>query len=103
MLEELVLRFPKKIYWVQLSLIYGALEKYPASLAVQQAIEALAKIKIQHQALKAQTVSLKAIRPTRDIKRKLQARDKKISLLNLHPSDDVTLVKSQHRLALGKE
>ena len=35
-LEELVLRFPKKIYWVQLSLIYGAKEKYTRSLAVQQ-------------------------------------------------------------------
>jgi tetratricopeptide (TPR) repeat protein len=35
-LEELVLRFPKKQYWVQLSLIYGAREDYPRSLAVQQ-------------------------------------------------------------------
>jgi tetratricopeptide (TPR) repeat protein len=35
-LEELVLRFPKKQYWVQLSLIYGALENYRLSLAVQQ-------------------------------------------------------------------
>ncbi|MGH0029840.1 MAG: tetratricopeptide repeat protein [Myxococcota bacterium] len=35
-LEELVLRFPKKIYWVQLSLIYGARDRYPRSLAVQQ-------------------------------------------------------------------
>jgi len=35
-LEELVLRFPKKQYWVQLSLIYGANEKYRRSLAVQQ-------------------------------------------------------------------
>jgi tetratricopeptide (TPR) repeat protein len=35
-LEELVLRFPKKLYWVQLSLIYGALENYRHSLAVQQ-------------------------------------------------------------------
>jgi tetratricopeptide (TPR) repeat protein len=35
-LEELVLRFPKKEYWVQLSLIYGAREDYRRSLAVQQ-------------------------------------------------------------------
>jgi tetratricopeptide (TPR) repeat protein len=35
-LEELVLRFPKKPYWVQLSLIYGAKEDYRTSLAVQQ-------------------------------------------------------------------
>jgi tetratricopeptide (TPR) repeat protein len=35
-LEELVLRFPKKPYWVQLSLIYGAKEDYRRSLAVQQ-------------------------------------------------------------------
>jgi tetratricopeptide (TPR) repeat protein len=35
-LEALVLRFPKKLYWVQLSLIYGARENYPHSLAVQQ-------------------------------------------------------------------
>jgi len=35
-LEELVLRFPKKQYWVQLSLIYGAKEDYRRSLAVQQ-------------------------------------------------------------------
>jgi tetratricopeptide (TPR) repeat protein len=35
-LEELVLRFPKKQYWVQLSLIYGARENYRKSLAVQQ-------------------------------------------------------------------
>ena len=35
-LEELVLRFPKKLYWVQLSLIYGARENYRHSLAVQQ-------------------------------------------------------------------
>jgi tetratricopeptide (TPR) repeat protein len=35
-LEELVLRFPKKQYWVQLSLIYGANEDYRTSLAVQQ-------------------------------------------------------------------
>jgi tetratricopeptide (TPR) repeat protein len=35
-LEELVVRFPKKQYWVQLSLIYGALENYRHSLAVQQ-------------------------------------------------------------------
>lgn len=36
LLEELLLRFPKKQYWVQLSLIYGAREDYPRSLAVQQ-------------------------------------------------------------------
>lgn len=35
-LEELVTRFPKKTYWVQLSLIYGQLENYRESLAVQQ-------------------------------------------------------------------
>jgi tetratricopeptide (TPR) repeat protein len=35
-LETLVTRFPKKTYWVQLSLIYGAREKYERSLAVQQ-------------------------------------------------------------------
>lgn len=35
-LEELVVRFPKKQYWVQLSLIYGAREDYRESLAVQQ-------------------------------------------------------------------
>lgn len=35
-LEELVVRFPKKAYWVQLGLIYGAREDYRASLAVQQ-------------------------------------------------------------------
>lgn len=35
-LEELVLRYPRKLYWVQLSLIYGALENYKHSLAVQQ-------------------------------------------------------------------
>jgi tetratricopeptide (TPR) repeat protein len=35
-LEELMLRFPKKAYWVQLSLIYGARENYRHSLAVQQ-------------------------------------------------------------------
>lgn len=35
-LEELLLRFPKKQYWVQLSLIYGAREDYNRSLAVQQ-------------------------------------------------------------------
>ena len=35
-LEELVLSFPKKSYWVQLSLIYGAKEDYRRSLAVQQ-------------------------------------------------------------------
>lgn len=35
-LEELVVRFPKKQYWVQLSLIYGAREDYRHSLAAQQ-------------------------------------------------------------------
>lgn len=35
-LEEMVMRFPKKAYWVQLALIYGARENYRASLAVQQ-------------------------------------------------------------------
>ncbi len=35
-LEELVMRFPKKQYWVQLSLIYGARDDYRHSLAVQQ-------------------------------------------------------------------
>jgi tetratricopeptide (TPR) repeat protein len=35
-LEELVVRFPKRQYWVQLSLIYGAREDYRHSLAVQQ-------------------------------------------------------------------
>jgi len=35
-LEELVLRFAKKQYWVQLSLIYGARENYRRSLSVQQ-------------------------------------------------------------------
>lgn len=35
-LEQLVTRFPKKDYWVRLSLIYAALENYHESLAVQQ-------------------------------------------------------------------
>ncbi len=35
-LEELVLRYPNKSYWVQLSLIYGARENYRRALAVQQ-------------------------------------------------------------------
>jgi tetratricopeptide (TPR) repeat protein len=35
-LEELVLRFANKQYWVQLSLIYGAHENYRRSLSVQQ-------------------------------------------------------------------
>ncbi len=35
-LEELLVRFPKKQYWTQLSLIYGARDDYPRSLAVQQ-------------------------------------------------------------------
>ena len=34
--EELVIRHPKKAYWVQLSLLYGALEDYRHSLSVQQ-------------------------------------------------------------------
>jgi tetratricopeptide (TPR) repeat protein len=36
LLEELVMRFPKKQYWVQLSLIHGARDNYRHSLAVQQ-------------------------------------------------------------------
>lgn len=39
-LEELTLRFPKKEYWVQLSLIYGALEDYRRALSVQQVAHA---------------------------------------------------------------
>jgi tetratricopeptide (TPR) repeat protein len=35
-LERLVSSFPKKTYWVQLSMIYGALEEYRESLGVQQ-------------------------------------------------------------------
>lgn len=35
-LEELVVRFPKKAYWVQLGLIYGARENYRGSLAIRQ-------------------------------------------------------------------
>jgi len=35
-LEELVTRFPKKQYWLQLSLIYGARGDYEHSLRVQQ-------------------------------------------------------------------
>ncbi len=35
-LEELVMRFPKKQYWNQLSLIYGARDDYRHALAVQQ-------------------------------------------------------------------
>ena len=35
-LEELVLRYPAKQYWIQLSLIQAAREKYDISLAVQQ-------------------------------------------------------------------
>ena len=35
-LERLVTSFPKKQYWVQLSLIYGATDDYRHSLAVQQ-------------------------------------------------------------------
>lgn len=34
--ERLVVLFPKKAYWVQLGLIYGAQDDYRASLAVQQ-------------------------------------------------------------------
>jgi tetratricopeptide (TPR) repeat protein len=34
--EDLVERFPKKRYWMQLALIHAALEDYTASLAVQQ-------------------------------------------------------------------
>lgn len=39
-LEELVLRYPRRLYWVQLSLIYAALENYRHSLAVQQVAHA---------------------------------------------------------------
>jgi len=35
-LEQLVVRFPKKQYWVQLALIYGAQGDYEGSLAIQQ-------------------------------------------------------------------
>ncbi len=35
-LEELLIRYPKKPYWVQLSLIYGARDNHSHSLAVQQ-------------------------------------------------------------------
>lgn len=35
-LEELVVRFRKKEYWSQLSLIYGAIDNFRGSLAVQQ-------------------------------------------------------------------
>lgn len=35
-LEELVLRYPKKQYWVQVALIYGARDDQGRSLAVQQ-------------------------------------------------------------------
>jgi len=34
--EELILRYPKKQYWVQLSLIYGARVDYRRALSVQQ-------------------------------------------------------------------
>jgi len=34
--EKLITLFPKKNYWVQLALIYGALEKYPSQLSIQQ-------------------------------------------------------------------
>jgi tetratricopeptide (TPR) repeat protein len=36
LLEQLVIKFPKKAYWVQLSLIYGANDDYRHSLAAQQ-------------------------------------------------------------------
>jgi tetratricopeptide (TPR) repeat protein len=36
-LEELVLRYPSRPYWVQLSLMYAANDEFPTSLAVQQA------------------------------------------------------------------
>jgi tetratricopeptide (TPR) repeat protein len=35
-LEEMVMRFRKKQYWAQLSLIYGAIDDFRGSLAVQQ-------------------------------------------------------------------
>jgi hypothetical protein len=35
-LDLLVTRFPKRAYWVHLSLIYGASDDYPESPAVQQ-------------------------------------------------------------------
>ena len=35
-LEQLVVRYPKKQYWVQLALIYGAQGNYEGSLAIQQ-------------------------------------------------------------------
>lgn len=36
-LEELLIRYPSKAYWVQLSLLYAAKNEYDTSLAVQQA------------------------------------------------------------------
>ena len=39
-LEELILRFPKKQYWVQLSLIYGARVDFRRALTVQQVAHA---------------------------------------------------------------
>jgi tetratricopeptide (TPR) repeat protein len=38
--EELILRYPKKQYWVQLSLIYGARTDFRRALTVQQAAHA---------------------------------------------------------------
>ena len=35
-LEKLVINFPKKQYWVQLGLVYGAMDNYQEQLAVQQ-------------------------------------------------------------------
>lgn len=35
-LEQLVMNFPKKQYWVQLGLVYGAMDNYRGQLAVQQ-------------------------------------------------------------------
>ena len=40
LLEELLISFPKKEYWVQLSLIYQAREEFDASLAAQQVAHA---------------------------------------------------------------
>lgn len=36
-LEELVVRYPQRQYWIQLSLMYAASNEFPRSLAVQQA------------------------------------------------------------------
>ncbi len=35
-LEELVIRFPQRAYWVQLTLMYAASDDYPTALAAQQ-------------------------------------------------------------------